>query len=95
VHFDGYDQSTFLHTARGTAANNNGVKSAREKFFYSDDDGLLVATRQGDYKYVFAEQRLQGTMGVWADASSKTFATIRAISQFGADQLPSFPHGVD
>ncbi len=39
------------------SGTNNGVKSARDKFFYSDDDGLLVAMRQGDYKYVFSEQR--------------------------------------
>jgi len=50
VHLDGYDQSKFLETVSGTAANNNGVKSARNKFFYSDDDGLLVGLREGDYK---------------------------------------------
>ena len=47
VHLDGYDQSEFLRTVRGTAADNNGVKSARDKFFYSDDDGLLVAHALG------------------------------------------------
>lgn len=62
VHLDGFDQSALL---RGTG------KSARDKFFYSDDDGLLVALREGDYKYVFAEQRLQGTMGVWAEPFTK------------------------
>ena len=50
-------------TCSGTAANNNGVKSARDKFFYTDDDGLLVGMRQGDYKYVFAEQRIAGHDG--------------------------------
>ena len=63
----------FLTTVEGTAGNNNGVKSARDKFFYSDDDGLLVAMRQGDYKYVFAEQRTDGTMRVWAEP----FTTLR------------------
>ncbi|MGH8606560.1 MAG: arylsulfatase, partial [Gammaproteobacteria bacterium] len=58
-------------TLSGTAANNNGVKSARDKFFYSDDDGLLVAIRMGDYKYGFAEQRLAGTLGVWAEPFTK------------------------
>ncbi len=58
-------------SVNGTAAKNNGVKSARNTFFYSDDDGLLVALRQGDYKYVFAEQRMQGTMGVWAEPFTK------------------------
>ena len=71
VHLDGYDQSAFLRGVSGTAANNNGVKSARDKFFYTDDDGLLVAMRQGDLKYVFAEQRKEGTMGVWAEPFTK------------------------
>ena len=47
VHLDGYDQSAFLRNVSGTAGNNNGAKSARDRFFYSDDDGLLVAMRQG------------------------------------------------
>ena len=36
-----------------------------------DDDGLLVAFRKGDYKYIYAEQRLEGTMGVWANPFTK------------------------
>lgn len=71
VHLDGFDQSAFLRGVSGTAANNNGTKSSRDKFFYSDDDGLLVGMRQGDYKYVFAEQRLAGTLGVWAEPFTK------------------------
>ncbi len=71
VHLDGYDQSAFLRNVSGTAANNNGVKSARDNFFYSDDDGLLVAFRKGDYKYVYAEQRSPGTMQVWAEPFTK------------------------
>jgi len=39
VHLDGYDQSMFLTTVSGTPGNTNGAKSARDKFFYSDDDG--------------------------------------------------------
>jgi len=71
VHLDGYDQSAFLRKVGGRAASNNGAKSARDNFFYSDDDGLLVAMRKGDYKYVFAEQRMPGTMGVWAEPFTK------------------------
>ncbi len=71
VHLDGYDQSAFLRNVSGTAGNNSGVKSARDRFFYSDDDGMLVAMRVGDYKYSFAEQRLAGTMGVWAEPFTK------------------------
>jgi arylsulfatase len=71
VHLDGYDQSKFLTSVEGSAAKNNGAKSARDKFFYTDDDGVLVAMRQGPYKYVFEEQRAQGTMQVWAEPFTK------------------------
>ena len=84
VHLDGYDQSAFLRDVSGTAADNNGVKSARDKFFYSDDDGLVVGMRQGDYKYVFSEQRKEGTMGVWAEP----FTTLRLQKIFNLFQDP-------
>jgi arylsulfatase len=84
VHLDGYDQSAFLKAVSGSAADNNGVKSARNSFFYSDDDGLLVALRQGDYKYVFSEQRSPGTMQVWAEP----FTTLRLQKIFNVFQDP-------
>ncbi|MBR0798534.1 sulfatase-like hydrolase/transferase [Bradyrhizobium jicamae] len=84
VHLDGYDQSQFLRNVSGTAGNNNGTKSARNTFFYSDDDGLLVAIRQGEYKYTFSEQRLQGTMGVWAEP----FTTLRMQKIYNLFQDP-------
>ncbi len=84
VHLDGYDQSAFLRNVSGSAANNNGTKSARDKFFYSDDDGLLVGMRWGDYKYVFSEQRMQGTMGLWAEP----FTTLRLQKIFNLMQDP-------
>jgi arylsulfatase len=71
VHLDGYDQSKFLREVSGTAANNNGVKSARNTFYYTDDDGLLVAMRIGDYKASFAEQRMPGLMAVWGEPFTK------------------------
>ena len=71
VHLDGYDQSKFLTSVEGTVGKNNGVKSARSTFFYTDDDGELVAYRKGDYKYLFEEQRSQGTMQVWAEPFTK------------------------
>jgi arylsulfatase A-like enzyme len=71
IHLDGYDQSAFLRNVSGTAGINNGTKSARDKFFYSDDDGSLVAFRKGDYKYVYAEQRSPGTLQVWAEPFTK------------------------
>ena len=75
---------TFLHNVSGTAANNNGTKSARDKFFYADDDGLLAVLRLGDYKYVFSEQRKEGTMGVWAEP----FTTLRLQKIFNLMQDP-------
>lgn len=84
VHLDGYDQSAFLKAVSGSAANNNGTKSARDKFFYSDDDGLLVCLRTGDYKYVFSEQRKEGTMGLWAEP----FTTLRLQKIFNLMQDP-------
>ncbi|MBB3976188.1 arylsulfatase [Rhizobium azooxidifex] len=84
VHLDGYDQSELLRTVRGTAAVNNGVKSARDTFFYADDDGLLVGLRQGDYKYVYSEQRKEGTLGVWAEP----FTTLRLQKIFNLFQDP-------
>lgn len=74
VHLDGFDQTQLL----------KGGKSAREKFYYSDDDGLLVGMRVGDYKYVFAEQRLAGTMGVWAEP----FTELRLQKIFNLYQDP-------
>jgi arylsulfatase len=84
VHLDGYDQSAFLRNVSGTAGNNNGAKSARDKFFYADDDGLLVGFRKGDYKYVYAEQRSPGTMQVWAEP----FTKLRLAKIFNLFQDP-------
>jgi arylsulfatase len=71
VHLDGFDQSKFLTSVEGTVGKNNGAKSARDRFFYTDDDSELVAYRNGDYKYVFEEQRAPGTMQVWAEPFTK------------------------
>ena len=84
VHLDGYDQSAFLTSVSGTPGKNNGSKSARDKFFYSDDDGMLVGARWGDYKFVFSEQRKEGTMGVWAEP----FTTLRMGKVFNLMQDP-------
>ncbi|MFT3685307.1 MAG: arylsulfatase [Phycisphaerales bacterium] len=84
VHLDGFDQSKFLTTFDGGANKNNGVKSARNYFFYSDDDGLLVGYRKDDLKCVFSEQRKEGTMGVWAEP----FTTLRMQKIFNLFQDP-------
>jgi arylsulfatase len=84
VHLDGFDQSAFLTSVSGTVGTANDAQSARDEFFYTDDDGLLVAMRQGDYKYVFSEQRAPGTMEVWAEP----FTTLRLQKIFNLMQDP-------
>nr|MCU0790020.1 sulfatase-like hydrolase/transferase [Nitratireductor sp.] len=84
VHLDGYDQSKFLTTVTGTVGKNNGVRSARDIFWYTDDDMELVAARKGDYKFVFEEQRKEGTLGVWAEP----FTRLRLQKIFNLYQDP-------
>jgi arylsulfatase len=59
VHIDGYNLLPFLTT--------EGVRSPRKGFVYFSDDGDLVAIRFDNWKVVFMEQRLAGTLGVWAE----------------------------
>src|SRR6201986_2653126 len=76
--------SKILRNNIGPAATPNGTQMARDKFFYSDAAGLLVGLRKGDYKYVFSEQRMQGTMGLW----SEPFTTLRLQKIFNLMQDP-------
>jgi arylsulfatase len=41
-------------------------KSARKEFFYINDDAQLVAMRYENWKMVFCEQKVQGTLEIWA-----------------------------
>jgi arylsulfatase len=59
VHLDGYNQLALL--------TGQDDKSARQNFFYFSDDGDLMALRTDNYKIVFMEQRVQGTLAVWAE----------------------------
>ncbi|QII85492.1 arylsulfatase [Bordetella hinzii] len=59
VHLDGYNQLDYL--------TGKSDKSAREDFYYFNDDGLLVAMRFENWKVVFCEQRQPGGFGVWQD----------------------------
>jgi hypothetical protein len=43
-----------------------------------------VSFRQGDYKYVFSEQRVQATMGLWAEP----FPTLRLQKIFNLMRDP-------
>jgi arylsulfatase A-like enzyme len=59
VHLDGYNLLPYL--------TGEVDKSPRPGFIYFDDDGDLVAMRYGNWKMVFAEQRRQGTLEIWAE----------------------------
>jgi arylsulfatase A-like enzyme len=75
VHLDGYNQLPML-----TGQTN---KSARDEYFYFDDDGELVAMRYDvtlpgatnptAWKIVFAEQRAPGGLQIWMNP----FTTLR------------------
>jgi arylsulfatase A-like enzyme len=59
VHLDGYNQLPHL--------TGQEAKSARNEFYYFDDDANLVAMRFDNWKVVFCEQRQPGGMIVWAN----------------------------
>jgi arylsulfatase len=59
VHLDGYNLLPYL---TGEAA-----ASPRTEFFYFSDDGDLVALRYDNWKVVFMQQRMPGTLAIWAE----------------------------
>jgi len=59
VHLDGYDLMPYL--------TGEVEKSPRQEFFYFSDDGDLVAFRYDNWKVVFMQQRVPGTLAVWGE----------------------------
>ncbi len=59
VHLDGYNQLPYL-----TGQQEQG---ARREFIYFNDDADVVALRYENWKIVFEEQRVQGTLRIWAE----------------------------
>jgi arylsulfatase len=59
VHLDGHNLVPFLTV--------EGERSPRRGFLYFSDDGDLVALRFDNWKAVFMEQRVAGTMQIWAE----------------------------
>lgn len=59
VHLDGYN---FLPFFKGDTE-----KSPRLEYFYFSDDGDLMAMRYDNWKVVFLEQRVAGTLRIWAE----------------------------
>jgi arylsulfatase A-like enzyme len=58
-HIDGYNLLPFL--------TGKERESPRKIFFYFSDDGDVLAIRYDNWKLVFMEQRLPGTLQVWAE----------------------------
>ena len=84
AHLDGFDQSKFLTTIEGKVGRNNNVKGARDVFYYTNDDGALVAMRVGDWKLSFAEQRMPGTLALWGEP----FTELRLVKFYNLMQDP-------
>ena len=59
VHLDGYNFAPYL--------SGQDEKGPREEFFYFSDDGDLTGLRFDNWKFVFAEQRVRGTLQIWAE----------------------------
>jgi arylsulfatase A-like enzyme len=76
LHLDGHNQLPYL--------TGQQDKSARKEFFYFNDDGQLVAMRYENWKFVFCEQRAQGTMRVW----SEPFTCLRVPKMFNLRMDP-------
>ena len=70
VHLDGYNLLPYL--------TGQEPKSPRREFFYFSDDGDLLDLRYENWKFVFAEQRMPGTMAVW----NEPFTHLRMAKLF-------------
>jgi arylsulfatase A-like enzyme len=86
VHLDGYNQLPYL--------TGQAPHSARDEFYYFDDDGDLVAmrfdvmqpgaTERTAWKMVFCEQRQPGQLDIWANP----FTCLRLPRQFNLRMDP-------
>jgi len=59
VHLDGYNLLPLL--------TGQTKESPRKEIFYFSDDGDLTALRYDDWKLIFMEQRVEGTLQAWAE----------------------------
>jgi len=58
-HIDGFNLLPYL--------TGETKESPRQMFYYFSDDGDVLGIRYDNWKVVFMEQRLEGTLGVWAE----------------------------
>jgi arylsulfatase A-like enzyme len=77
VHLDGYDLTEHLKDPQG-------VESPRKEIFYFSDDGDLTALRYQDWKLIFMEQRVEGTLQAWAEP----FVPLRVPLMFNLRRDP-------
>jgi arylsulfatase A-like enzyme len=70
IHLDGYDVSSYL--------TGKAESSPRESFIYCNDDQQLTGLRFDNWKLVFMEQRIEGTLRIW----SEPFVTLRVPKLF-------------
>jgi arylsulfatase len=75
VHIDGYNALDYV--------SGKTDESPREWFFYTNDDGLIVAVRLQDWKVVFYEQRAKA-FEVW----SEPFVKLRIPKIFNLRRDP-------
>jgi len=59
VHLDGYNLLPYL--------TGQAKESPRKEFFYFNDDSDLVGLPYDNWKFVFMEQRAEGTLRIWAE----------------------------
>ena len=59
VHLDGYNLVPYF--------KGEMEKSPRVEFFYFSDDGDLMAMRYDNWKFIFMEQRVTGTLQIWQE----------------------------
>lgn len=62
-HLDGFNQLDHL--------TGKAEKSPRRGFIYHNDDGEIVAVRYENWKFVYSEQRADGTLEIWANPFTK------------------------
>jgi arylsulfatase len=59
VHLDGFNLLPYL--------TGQTAEDPRKSFLYFNDDGDVVAMRYDNWKIVFSEQRVEGTLRIWAE----------------------------
>jgi arylsulfatase len=75
-HLDGFNQLDYI--------TGKTDKSARNEFYYFNDDGDLVAARNGNWKFVFEKQEQPGQFDVWANP----FKSLRVPKMFNLRMDP-------